>query len=409
MAAVVPDVHLEEFAEQPQSQSMLLGRTRVGPGLKCKDGSILTPSKEEFDGPGVIQPPTPGKPQELCSPSDCTFSPMKWGFTPIQTPSPSARFASYEHHCLITPGARAAAALRSQSLLEGWMMARGVPAGGAQDEAGAPAAYLEQHSSQALIGFDQPSIADHDEEESDSDESDVPVQQAVATSDRDIPARPAGVHHPSVGSANHAMGTCKRCCFFPRGRCQNGYNCEFCHYEHEKRKRKNKTRGLIQKLSFRPLPPLTMAPPGAHSTQAFAAPALWSAMHQQPQQVTLMDLGLQRMVCPPAPATQYAPPNFQAPPQVQLQPLQQPCAYAGFQGGATFMQDPAQSYVMGTASSFYAMAPQYPQPTFQYPQQPGAGAYQMAVASMHPQVAAGYAQPPPPPMQPPSFCGPLGF
>jgi len=48
---------------------------------------------------------------------------------------------------------------------------------------------------------------------------------------------------PSMGSAQHAEGACKRCCFFPKGRCQNGYNCEFCHFEHEKRKRKKKKKG----------------------------------------------------------------------------------------------------------------------------------------------------------------------
>lgn len=45
---------------------------------------------------------------------------------------------------------------------------------------------------------------------------------------------------PSAGSALHHEGACKRCCFFPKGRCQNGLSCEFCHFEHEKRKRKKK-------------------------------------------------------------------------------------------------------------------------------------------------------------------------
>jgi len=45
---------------------------------------------------------------------------------------------------------------------------------------------------------------------------------------------------PSLGSAQHAEGLCKRCCFFPKGRCQNGKDCEFCHFDHEKRKRKKK-------------------------------------------------------------------------------------------------------------------------------------------------------------------------
>merc|ERR1719235_1140297 len=46
---------------------------------------------------------------------------------------------------------------------------------------------------------------------------------------------------PSLGSLGHFVGTCSRCCFFPKGRCQNGYECRFCHFEHEKRQRKRKT------------------------------------------------------------------------------------------------------------------------------------------------------------------------
>uniref|UniRef100_A0A6V0FHP7 C3H1-type domain-containing protein n=1 Tax=Zooxanthella nutricula TaxID=1333877 RepID=A0A6V0FHP7_9DINO len=45
---------------------------------------------------------------------------------------------------------------------------------------------------------------------------------------------------PSLGSIKHEEGMCKRCCFFPKGRCQNGTNCEFCHFDHDKRKRKKK-------------------------------------------------------------------------------------------------------------------------------------------------------------------------
>jgi len=41
---------------------------------------------------------------------------------------------------------------------------------------------------------------------------------------------------PSIGSAQHATGECKRCNFYPKGRCQNGKNCSFCHYSHDKRK-----------------------------------------------------------------------------------------------------------------------------------------------------------------------------
>lgn len=45
---------------------------------------------------------------------------------------------------------------------------------------------------------------------------------------------------PSIGSANHFSGNCDRCCFHPKGRCLNGFNCQHCHFDHEKRKRKNK-------------------------------------------------------------------------------------------------------------------------------------------------------------------------
>lgn len=55
-----------------------------------------------------------------------------------------------------------------------------------------------------------------------------------------VPARPL----PSVGSAKHVEGLCKRCVFFPRGRCENAKDCQFCHYDHpprppRKRKPKN--------------------------------------------------------------------------------------------------------------------------------------------------------------------------
>eukprot|EP00927_Polykrikos_kofoidii_P054370 TRINITY_DN48795_c0_g1_i1.p1 TRINITY_DN48795_c0_g1~~TRINITY_DN48795_c0_g1_i1.p1 ORF type:complete len:745 (-),score=108.53 TRINITY_DN48795_c0_g1_i1:284-2518(-) len=41
---------------------------------------------------------------------------------------------------------------------------------------------------------------------------------------------------PSVGSALHSLGNCRRCNFFPKGKCKNGRECTFCHFPHEKRK-----------------------------------------------------------------------------------------------------------------------------------------------------------------------------
>merc|ERR1712137_1427717 len=54
---------------------------------------------------------------------------------------------------------------------------------------------------------------------------------------------------PSIGSANHFNGTCDRCCFHPKGRCLNGFNCQHCHFDHEKRKRKNKKKNKATKVN----------------------------------------------------------------------------------------------------------------------------------------------------------------
>lgn len=48
---------------------------------------------------------------------------------------------------------------------------------------------------------------------------------------------------PSVGSQGHDAGTCKRCSFFAKGRCKDGYDCMFCHFNHEPRKRPRRRGG----------------------------------------------------------------------------------------------------------------------------------------------------------------------
>lgn len=60
---------------------------------------------------------------------------------------------------------------------------------------------------------------------------------------------------PSIGSAGHADGTCKRCAFFPKGRCKNGADCTHCHFEHPKplrsRRRKRCAKGAeMEDLSW---------------------------------------------------------------------------------------------------------------------------------------------------------------
>jgi len=54
---------------------------------------------------------------------------------------------------------------------------------------------------------------------------------------------------PSIGSAGHFDGSCKRCAFYSKGRCQNGKDCTHCHFAHEPRSRLRKRaarRGVFQ-------------------------------------------------------------------------------------------------------------------------------------------------------------------
>eukprot|EP00931_Biecheleriopsis_adriatica_P017428 TRINITY_DN12519_c0_g1_i1.p1 TRINITY_DN12519_c0_g1~~TRINITY_DN12519_c0_g1_i1.p1 ORF type:complete len:696 (+),score=167.74 TRINITY_DN12519_c0_g1_i1:119-2089(+) len=76
-----------------------------------------------------------------------------------------------------------------------------------------------------------PSVPEEDEDEENDEASEASDDESV---DERLPA-PEGPL-PSLGSADHASGTCKRCNFFPKGRCQNGEKCTFCHLPHQKRK-----------------------------------------------------------------------------------------------------------------------------------------------------------------------------
>merc|ERR1740117_438236 len=74
-----------------------------------------------------------------------------------------------------------------------------------------------------------------DEGDSDSSEDEDEDQSLC-------PKYSATAELPSVGSALHGIGSCKRCCFFPKGRCANGLDCGFCHFEHDKWKSKGKNK-----------------------------------------------------------------------------------------------------------------------------------------------------------------------
>jgi len=70
----------------------------------------------------------------------------------------------------------------------------------------------------------------------DSEDEDTPTKRtAICLANSLQPSKP-----PSVGSALHAKGTCKRCSFFPKNKCTNGAACEFCHYAHEKKPKRHK-------------------------------------------------------------------------------------------------------------------------------------------------------------------------
>lgn len=131
--------------------------------------------------------------------------------------------------------------------------------------------------------------AQDDEDGEDDDDADSGDQLGAA--DRP-PAAPSGPL-PSIGSAQHAEGACKRCCFFPKGRCQNGYDCEFCHFEHEKRKRKKKKKGASARRDAagsdsdddsnagEAAPGAAPGAEGAHSS-AQGAGSAWPSAEQQP-------------------------------------------------------------------------------------------------------------------------------
>jgi len=75
----------------------------------------------------------------------------------------------------------------------------------------------------------------------DTEESTTATLVSKEHSASDIASLPDDL--PSLGSAQHASGECKRCCFFHRGRCANGRACAFCHFPHERRSRGRGCRG----------------------------------------------------------------------------------------------------------------------------------------------------------------------
>merc|ERR1719502_2030050 len=87
-----------------------------------------------------------------------------------------------------------------------------------------------------------------DEEEADDERGSGSDAEAKALAGLDASGAVRYSDLPSIGSANHFSGNCDRCCFHPKGRCLNGFNCQHCHFDHEKRKRKNKKKNKSKQL-----------------------------------------------------------------------------------------------------------------------------------------------------------------
>lgn len=199
--------------------------------------------------------------------------------------------------------------------------------------------------------------AREEEEEEDDDDSDKDEAAATVQPPHDAPAVPAGALHPSLGSEAHASGGCKRCCFFPRGRCANGYECVFCHYDHDKRRRKTKRKvraapvgaaasqghrgtrvaprhaGLVQGASVAPmLMQIHGRSAASHmamyscAQRGFAAPQLYAMAHPVPMVAATAHFGAPRAQIAPGyfevqhsmvPQMRY-PANFQDPSRRQV-------------------------------------------------------------------------------------------
>lgn len=184
---------------------------------------VMTAPADLSQAPGYLQRAMVASiAQPVMTPS-VAASPMslRVNRTPLMTPSPTSGGAAF-HNWVVASASRpfASPTARLQSSPKSIYTV-------------APAQYVTRPQALELV------VDGEDDEENDDDSDDGIVPPHLRNMEN-APKPPPGALHPSLGSEAHAASNCKRCCFFPRGRCTNGYNCEFCHYDHEKRKRKNK-------------------------------------------------------------------------------------------------------------------------------------------------------------------------
>jgi len=356
--------------EQPpmQATGTLLGRTsNFMPMAGKKSGeAAATPVKPLTAAFSALET------ECMASPGALRRTPMA-AFTPISTPSPSQRCSLFSRDGW--SGSRLGLALASmhagaQEAMEGgevalhpWQPglqgALPVEGCGGQDQRHVVSLQQALHTleAQALSRKQVAATAAHatEEGEEDSEVGDADDQEQRLRTLECAPRPPAGALHPSLGSEGHALGVCKRCCFFPRGRCMNGYNCEFCHYEHEKRKRKNKKGSKVVGTATYALPPhlrgLLCQPQSAAQP---AMPTGFAAVAQaRPQGVYGMPQQLY-----PAHSMQ----SYQAPAMAHHQPLRPPgnngvlCASMGTMSMVPMQAAQGPPCQVGAASAHLVMA-----------------------------------------------------
>jgi len=236
-----------------------------------------------------------------------------------------------------------------------WPSSKTSPLGGAAQDMGIENAMSDAESRASMINFN---LADSQEDDECTMETEQSLQTIESLQLESIPPSNASslpptpssggrVYDglPSRGSALHAEGACKRCNFFAKGRCQNGEECTFCHFPHDKRKatRQEKRERRSSRLLM----------DGSDEMENYVSELQFDA------QTTLLEW----MAGPQAPRTHFAPPpgldmgNLAGPdswqPDEEITPGQSP---ANFQPGLT-LPVPLPSPTTAAKDCFLATMP----------------------------------------------------